>query len=89
MTPFRLLSLALLAIFAAVPAFAHAVAEGDKGYIQEIAGVHLLPFVYLGDNASKSIVLRGTSEVLALNFNAITLTGNISSIFIEWTEESV
>ncbi len=27
---------------------AHAVAEGDKGYIQEIAGVHLLPFIYLG-----------------------------------------
>ena len=29
-------------------AFAHAVAEGDKGYIQEITGVHLLPFLYLG-----------------------------------------
>ncbi len=29
-------------------AFAHGVAEGDKGYIQEITGVHLLPFVYLG-----------------------------------------
>ena len=29
-------------------AFAHAVAEGDKGYIQEITGVHLLPFIYLG-----------------------------------------
>jgi hypothetical protein len=29
-------------------ALAHAVAEGDKGYIQEITGVHLLPFVYLG-----------------------------------------
>lgn len=28
--------------------FAHAVAEGDKGYIQEISGVHLLPFTYLG-----------------------------------------
>lgn len=28
--------------------FAHAVTEGDKGYIQEISGVHLLPFVYLG-----------------------------------------
>ncbi len=27
---------------------AHAVAEGDKGYIQEITGIHLLPFVYLG-----------------------------------------
>jgi hypothetical protein len=29
-------------------ALAHAVAEGDKGYIQEITGVHLIPFVYLG-----------------------------------------
>lgn len=29
-------------------AFAHAVAEGDKGYIQEITGVHILPFIYLG-----------------------------------------
>jgi hypothetical protein len=29
-------------------AFAHAVAEGDKGYIQEISGIHLLPFIYLG-----------------------------------------
>lgn len=27
---------------------AHAVAEGDKGYIQEISGIHLGPFVYLG-----------------------------------------
>ncbi|MBC7907883.1 MAG: HupE/UreJ family protein [Rhodospirillaceae bacterium] len=29
-------------------AFAHAVAQGDKGYIQEISGINLLPFVYLG-----------------------------------------
>ena len=29
-------------------ALAHAVAAGDKGYILEITGVHLLPFVYLG-----------------------------------------
>jgi hypothetical protein len=27
---------------------AHGVAEGDKGYIKEITGVHILPFVYLG-----------------------------------------
>ncbi len=27
---------------------AHGVAAGDKGYIQEIAGVHLIPFAYLG-----------------------------------------
>lgn len=29
-------------------ALAHAVTEGDKGYIQEITGVHLIPFAYLG-----------------------------------------
>ncbi|MFG1306987.1 HupE/UreJ family protein [Xanthobacter autotrophicus] len=29
-------------------AFAHAVAEGDKGYIQEITGINVLPFIYLG-----------------------------------------
>ena len=29
-------------------AMAHAVAEGDKGYIQEITGVNILPFIYLG-----------------------------------------
>jgi len=41
------LALLLLPLTVAA-AFAHAVAEGDKGYIQEITGVHLLPFVYLG-----------------------------------------
>jgi HupE/UreJ protein len=29
-------------------ASAHAVAEGDKGYIQEITGVNLIAFLYLG-----------------------------------------
>lgn len=29
-------------------AHAHGIAEGDKGYIQEITGVHFLAFVYLG-----------------------------------------
>ena len=28
--------------------FAHTVAKGDKGYIQAIFGVHLIPFAYLG-----------------------------------------
>ena len=39
------LGIVLLLPFAAA---AHAVAEGDKGYIQEISGVHILPFIYLG-----------------------------------------
>lgn len=42
----------LTALFALVlqssPSMAHAVAEGDKGYIQEITDVHFIPFVYLG-----------------------------------------
>ena len=30
------------------PALAHAVAQGDKGYIQEISGINLILFTYLG-----------------------------------------
>ena len=38
-----------LSLFAATgEAMAHAVAEGDKGYIQEISGVNILAFMYLG-----------------------------------------
>jgi hypothetical protein len=48
----RLLLPLALALVLVLPGFeaalAHAVAEGDKGYIQEITGVNLLPFVYLG-----------------------------------------
>ncbi len=38
----------LLLCAGVVSSFAHAVAEGDKGYIQEISGVNILPFIYLG-----------------------------------------
>ena len=47
--PLRSLLFGLSLLFAfCASAFAHAVTEGDKGYIQEISGVNLLPFVYLG-----------------------------------------
>lgn len=42
-----LLALMLL-LFTSADVLAHAVTQGDKGYIQEISGVHLLPFTYLG-----------------------------------------
>ena len=42
------ISLVILACLLAGTASAHAVAEGDKGYIQEITGVHLISFLYLG-----------------------------------------
>jgi len=40
--------LAAFAVLFGVDAFAHGVASGDKGFIQESSGVMLLPFVYLG-----------------------------------------
>ncbi|MGI9331426.1 MAG: HupE/UreJ family protein [Gammaproteobacteria bacterium] len=42
----RLIGLAVALLPAGL--LAHTVAQGDQGYIQEITGVHLLPFVYLG-----------------------------------------
>ena len=47
----RLLALAavlLIFLCSGVEAWAHNVAEGDKGYIQESSGVLFWPFVYLG-----------------------------------------
>ena len=42
-----LIAFALSLCFAET-AFAHAVTLGDKGYIQEVTGVHLIAFLYLG-----------------------------------------
>ncbi|WP_373891006.1 HupE/UreJ family protein (plasmid) [Klebsiella variicola subsp. variicola] len=38
----------LLLLFYSQGAYAHGVAEGDKGSIQEITGVNIIPFIYLG-----------------------------------------
>lgn len=46
--PVAVLSVILAILLSTGLAAAHAVAEGDKGYIQEITGVHLIPFMYLG-----------------------------------------
>ena len=46
-TPLVLLTLFSLFLSGGA-AYAHAVAQGDKGYIQEISGINLIPFVYLG-----------------------------------------
>jgi len=43
-----LLLLASLVLLWPDSAVAHAVTQGDKGYIQEISGVKLIPFMYLG-----------------------------------------
>jgi hypothetical protein len=47
--PFLLALLAIAAVFVSSGmALAHAVTLGDKGYIQEITGVQIIPFIYLG-----------------------------------------
>ena len=38
----------LVSLMPPAAALAHGVAEGDKGYIQEIDGINLIPFAYLG-----------------------------------------
>ncbi len=43
-----LVPLLLLINLFAPEAIAHGVAEGDKAYIQQITGVHIIPFIYLG-----------------------------------------
>ncbi|MGV2836940.1 HupE/UreJ family protein [Pseudomonas shirazensis] len=44
-----LLFLFVASLLIAMPeALAHAVAEGDKGFIQESSGVMLIPFIYMG-----------------------------------------
>ena len=47
---YALLVSMILILIALLPelAYAHGVAEGDKGYIQEITGVHVISFIYLG-----------------------------------------
>jgi hypothetical protein len=43
------LGLLLIGVFGIIPdAWAHSVTAGDKGYIQETTGIHVIPFIYLG-----------------------------------------
>lgn len=52
-------------------------------------GSNVLPQVTVitfGDNASQPIVLSGTSEVLAINLNGVTISSSTANITIEWIE---
>jgi len=44
----RVLFILIASVLLAGTAYAHGVTSGDKGYISEISGVHLIPFIYLG-----------------------------------------
>lgn len=52
------------------------------------SGGSVTPLVWnFGDRPSQSIVLRGTSQVLAINLNSTSVTGPSISVSVEWTEE--
>ena len=42
------LAFALFLATGIADAYAHGVAEGDQGYVQEVSGVQFMPFMYLG-----------------------------------------
>ena len=55
-TSLFLMATTILLFACANQALAHAVAEGDKGYIQEISGVNLIPFMGASKNLSTSVI---------------------------------
>ena len=56
-------------------------------FVNTTAGVGDLVIWDLGDLSEKPIYLRGTSQVLAVNLNAISITGGSFDISVSWIEE--
>jgi hypothetical protein len=50
------------------------------------AGSSIVSWTF-GDRPSQAIVLRGTTQVLAVNLNSTSITGGNFDISVEWTEE--
>ena len=46
--PVQIFGALLIALLLSTAAYAHGVAEGDQGYVQEVSGVQFIPFMYLG-----------------------------------------
>jgi hypothetical protein len=61
-----------------IPAIGSGGATGLNAYVEWNFGI---------EDPGQPIVLRGTSQVLALNFNAVTIGGSSLDMFIEWIEE--
>ena len=75
LSPCFMLAIGLALLLATSEGLAHAVAQGDKGYIQEITGVNILPFIYLGAKH----MMTGYDHILFL-FGVIFFLYRISHI---------
>ncbi len=73
----RMLQSGLLSLLCCQLVMAHAVAEGDKGYIQEVWGIHIGPFMYLGAKH----MITGYDHILFL-FGVIFFLYKLSDIAI-------
>ncbi len=57
-------------------------------YVSGGGTIGSIPFSYLIDNPIvQPIVLRGTSQLFAVNMNAVTFSGNSARATVIWTEE--
>ena len=72
-------ALALALIGLAGAAQAHNVTPGDAGYIQEIWGVHIIPFIYLGAKH----MITGYDHILFLLLQRIHSFGFIPLILAD------
>jgi hypothetical protein len=61
--------------------------RAEKFFLAAATAVSGSLIVDFGPRYSQSIILRGTGEVLAVNMNGVTSTGNSMTITMEWTEE--
>ncbi len=50
-------------------------------------GGAVVPWIWQYSEIGQPITLRGTSELLAINLNAVTIAGGVIQISIEWSEE--
>lgn len=85
---------ATLSLYTANPTTGTGVTvEGNKTYLSASAtpGAAALPYVYtFGTRNDKAIVLRGTTESLAINFGGQAVpSGANLYLSIEWTEDDV
>jgi hypothetical protein len=61
--------------------------RAEKVQISATTGVAGSLIADFGPRYGQAIVLRGTGEVISVNLNGVTSTGNSMTCCIEWTEE--
>lgn len=56
-------------------------------YVSGGGTIGSIPFSLIIDNTYQPVVLRGISQLFAVNMNAVTFAGNVARATVVWTEE--